>query len=404
MSTSIFNKFYLLVICAFAFGLFANTISASQNSFTPLESPSTVNSIIDYFSKSGFSLRDSVSGDLNRDTLSDMILLFDKNGFAKQISKDSIDPRTVVILCGTGSGLYNQAATNDSVALCKTCGDTLSDPYLKTVIKKGCFSIEHQGQYLIKWKRITTFKFIKENKNWILNQDGIISANKYNVIKTRKDFGLITFDRFNLYNFDKYLNKIPSRDIFPISFNQSQGYMHWQLVKGGIWDVLNYSTGQTTKGYIEFFKSNGDSIENQDEDLSLIYDVYTNLRIPDSSFGLAIRNIPSFNPAMVKKAIFDSTSNTYTLGSDTLRFPFSPVFDTSSYYLKYFRNSKTYSLKVRGEYFGIDFCGDFNGDGYLDFVGSENDSNCNNTVLHLSQKVKSGDVYFKETAYVSFSD
>jgi hypothetical protein len=413
MLSAVLNKrCIILILCITSFVLFAqdkDTCLTSAASFKSIDVPSPLNSIIDYYSQSGFSLRDSISGDLNKDSLIDMVLLLDKKGLARQIEINSIEPRTVIILCGTGVGLYKEVARNDSAALCKTCGDTLSDPYLKTVIKKGSFSIEQQGQYLIKWKRVNTFKYIETLHTWVLNQDGIVSennGNKFKVIKTLKDFGNIPFDRFNIYNFDEYLKNIPRSKIIPISFNASDHYMHWQMVKGGIWDVLNYSTGRTTKGYIEFFKSNGEYIENPNEDLSLIYDIYTNLKVPDSTFGLAIRNIPSFNPANVKKGRFDSTSNTYTLGSDTLRFPFSPEFDTTTnkLLLKIIRNHKTYTLKVRGEYFGVDFCGDLNGDGYLDFVASENNSNCNNTVLHLSQKVKNGNIYFIEAAFIAFSD
>lgn len=163
---------------------------------------STINSFI----PDGYVFMDSASGDLNLDPYSDLILICKKENEANLDFEDK-NQRPLIILTGKEDGTYIQEARNDNTVLCFNCGGVFGDPYERTVIKNGYFTVEHYGGSNWRWTRLITFKYDNLNKMWMLHRDGGDSYhtgdpnNVTTEVKTTKDFGSVS-----LLDFDSDMN------------------------------------------------------------------------------------------------------------------------------------------------------------------------------------------------------
>lgn len=164
--------------------------SHAQSQFQPLNA---------YILKD-FIILDSLSGDLNKDKVKDLVLILKHN--QEDNNYDTVRP--LLLLEGNNQGLYRLMAKNDNVVLCKICGGVFGNPYKRIVINNGTFSIEHYGGSRFRWTRIITFKFDKTSNQFILKSDaGIVYDNgnpdkkpekrRYN----KKDFGRLAFTKYN---------------------------------------------------------------------------------------------------------------------------------------------------------------------------------------------------------------
>jgi len=159
------------------------------------------------FVPQGYSVMDTCSGDLNRDTWRDMLVVLRQNG-EDSLSKttDSTIKRRLLILTAQADGSYKLAAQSDNVVYCYTCGGVMGDPFMGLVIKNGYFSIEHYGGSRERWEQTITFKYAAEDSTWYLHKDGTStfdavdeSARKKTKILTVKDFGKVPFDQYDVY-------------------------------------------------------------------------------------------------------------------------------------------------------------------------------------------------------------
>jgi len=151
------------------------------------------------FIPEGFTLLDKASGNLNKDSYSDLVLVLQTKN--KATEEDEVRP--LILLRGTASGKYKLLARNDSVVLCKGCGGVFGDPYDGITIKNGYFSIEHYVGSSWRWTRIITFKYDLKCKNFILHKDAGVSYHnteeemKFNSIISNKDkYGKQLFTEF----------------------------------------------------------------------------------------------------------------------------------------------------------------------------------------------------------------
>ncbi|MBF0573599.1 MAG: hypothetical protein HQK69_07555, partial [Desulfamplus sp.] len=157
------------------------------------------------FIPENYSVLNMTKGDLNLDSIDDIILILKKNGEEK--TSDVIEhpeKRPLYILIGKSDGLYELAAKNDNAVYCVDCGGMLGDPFNNITIKKGCFSVEHFGGSAWRWTRIITFKYSKSEKNWFLHKDGgdsfhAAGGKVETRVKTVKDFGLVMFEQYDIY-------------------------------------------------------------------------------------------------------------------------------------------------------------------------------------------------------------
>lgn len=154
----------------------------------------------------GYSIVDTATGDLNRDSLEDLIMIFKR--INEEETSDVIDnpiKRPLALYIGLGDDIFQLAAQNDKVAYCYDCGGMMGDPYQALVIKNGYFTVEHYGGSGWRWTRYVTFKYSPKDKNWYLHKDGGESFHASEPdsvttnIRTVSDFGTVAFDQFDVY-------------------------------------------------------------------------------------------------------------------------------------------------------------------------------------------------------------
>lgn len=161
---------------------------------------------ISQFVLEGYTALDTVTGNLNLDAFTDMIMVLKKNG--EDTTSDVTEhpeKRPLLILLGQPDKSLKQAARNDNAVYCIDCGGAMGDPFMGVVIKNGYFSVEHYGGSSWRWERIITFKYSDTEKNWNLHKDGHKSfqateeGKEERKILTTKDFGKVKFEDFDIY-------------------------------------------------------------------------------------------------------------------------------------------------------------------------------------------------------------
>lgn len=172
------------------------------------------------FIPEGYTILDSLSGDLNGDAASDYILVLKVRNEAKKFEESSIDtPRPILLITANDNGGYNLAAKNDTLILCYACGGVFGDPYEGISIEGNTFSISHYGGSSWRWATTQSYKFDNQKNNWFLIQNSSVSYHASEPETTEEssdlnqdDFGLVPF-QFKLHiPSKKELQKISDGD------------------------------------------------------------------------------------------------------------------------------------------------------------------------------------------------
>ncbi len=137
-------------------------------------------------------------GNLNYDEFEDIVLRF-------KIVNEPEEREHFHLLLGKKNGIYKLSSKNDFFTEDGVDGTSFN----RVVIKNGYFSIEYEG-----WGNtsgsydIITFKYSKENENWLLHKTGSLLLHSYSDsdteptedINTQKDFGKNTFKDYGIDN------------------------------------------------------------------------------------------------------------------------------------------------------------------------------------------------------------
>ena len=152
------------------------------------------------FIPKGYSVLDLISGDLNLDKFQDILLVL--RDTAEKNFNDTEFKRPLLILIGHNNKSYSLAKQNDNVVYCYSCGGVFGDPYDGIVIRHGAFTVYHYGGSGDRWANEITFKYYLQDKTWYLTKISdkgwnIVNINKVtSIIKTKKDFGILPFDKY----------------------------------------------------------------------------------------------------------------------------------------------------------------------------------------------------------------
>lgn len=162
------------------------------------------------FVPKGFVALDTTYGDLNKDSIPDLILVAcspDEEKF------DTVDyKRPLLILIGQQNSQYKLAGRNDDIVLHLHSGGIMGDPFMGIAIKNGYFSAEHYiGYHDTRIASTITFKYSSSNKNWFLykviketnnltfpdSDDEIIGEDIITETVTSKTFGVVPFEKYS---------------------------------------------------------------------------------------------------------------------------------------------------------------------------------------------------------------
>lgn len=159
---------------------------------------------------------DTTFGNLNKDTIPDLILVACSPDEKKIDTIDFL--RAIILLVGQENGQYKLAGRNNNIIYCVHCGGLSGDPFMGITIKNGYFSVEHFIGFRDSREASTiTFKYSEEKETWFLNkiikETTILdwSSNDVNDnietgfvkdVRTAEDFGIIPFEEYCYREFD----------------------------------------------------------------------------------------------------------------------------------------------------------------------------------------------------------
>ncbi len=152
-----------------------------------------------------YMLTDTARGDLNRDGLTDLVMLLSPE--ADSLSDpDQPEERPLVLLLGQKDHTYKEVLRHPKAVYCTACGGMLGDPYQKISVRDGDLVVEHFGGSSWKWARTTTFRYVASKEDWYLAEDAVVSYhggdpdNLETRILTPRDFGEVRFSAFDIYH------------------------------------------------------------------------------------------------------------------------------------------------------------------------------------------------------------
>lgn len=154
----------------------------------------------------GYELHDSLTGDLNLDSITDILIVAKKTD-EKELSEktDSTVKRILIVATGNNDGTFLTKRQSENIILCAGCGGAMGDPFAAMAIKNGFFSIEHYGGSSWRWERTTTFRYSPKDDDWLLHKDGTSSIHAAEpervteTLKTVKETGRVFFADFDIY-------------------------------------------------------------------------------------------------------------------------------------------------------------------------------------------------------------
>ena len=154
----------------------------------------------------GYLVLDAAWGDLNRDALSDWLVVLNKPDEAKTsgvVAHPSKRP-LLVFVAGAG-GAYTLAARTNNAVYCVDCGGMMGDPFTGLAIKNGYFTVEHYGGSAQRWTRYVTFRYDPASRTWLVHRDGserfhaLDPEHGTTTATTAKNFGRVPLAKFDIY-------------------------------------------------------------------------------------------------------------------------------------------------------------------------------------------------------------
>ena len=162
-------------------------------------------------------------GNLNRDTLKDLIIVLRCTRNEETSGTISIMARPLMVFIGQNDHTFKLVKRCDFAVVPMGYGIE----YQRVVVKNGFFSIELRSGYEWWNTRVITFKFNQGQNDWFLFKDGGERFNCYRAqIERRrdltvKDFGVISLEKYKWYEFN--IEKYDPSTIQPIAgFNDYQ--------------------------------------------------------------------------------------------------------------------------------------------------------------------------------------
>ena len=156
-----------------------------------------------------YSILEIEKGNLNLDSIDDVIIVLNKKGEDSISTKEKPVKRNLLILIGQSDKTFKLSSQNENIVYFYNYDSNFKDAFVGLRIGKGYFVIEHYGGFAKRWARTTTFEYNPSANNWFLFEDdySIMDATNQEepnkIIKernlTNKNFGVIPFSAFNIY-------------------------------------------------------------------------------------------------------------------------------------------------------------------------------------------------------------
>lgn len=181
-------------------GLLAAMLSSAALASETIPVPKELKAFI----PKGYGLILDQTGDINRDGLTDHILVIQNQD--ENVDEDR--QRELLILVGQADGSLKLAKRAVGGLLCSYCGGMFGDPLSEIKIDKSGFTISHYGGARGRWGYASSFGWSRIDQTWQLIKFTISSHDTLRENSYReknyvppKDYGKIAIDEFNLHQF-----------------------------------------------------------------------------------------------------------------------------------------------------------------------------------------------------------
>ncbi len=158
------------------------------------------------FVPSGYAVLRFAQGHLNNDNLLDMIVILNKKGEESLSTLEHPVKRKLLIMIAQPDKSYKLQAQNENIVYYYNYDPNFKDTFVDLNIKNGQFSVDHYGGFAQRWGRTTVFEYNLKDKKWYLAKDEYSTFESTQAEKTIKektytvkDFGKVTFDKFDIY-------------------------------------------------------------------------------------------------------------------------------------------------------------------------------------------------------------
>jgi hypothetical protein len=171
------------------------------------------------FIPKGYSILDSLSGELTGDNFKDLLMILKSDG--EDTMYYPVSKRPFYILTGLPNNEYKLDVKNDNIVYSHDLGGvSKSDPYDNMKLDRDIFYITHSGGMgAFHWQSKIYFQYSPKEKKWCLlkkemhettldyhygdttrnNEPQITVASDSTHIETERDFGKIYFEDFDIY-------------------------------------------------------------------------------------------------------------------------------------------------------------------------------------------------------------
>lgn len=130
-------------------------------------------------------------GDLNHDSLPDIVLIL-ANDREDKATRDAQVPRQLVVLFKTNDG-YTLITRNDNVVYCKTCGGVMGDPFQGLKIERGSIVLEYYGGSRERWGMTHRLRY--QNGDFYLIGRTVMTEDTLNPGSSTTDTNFVTGDQ-----------------------------------------------------------------------------------------------------------------------------------------------------------------------------------------------------------------
>ena len=169
---------------------------------------------LEAFGMEGYETVTYAYGDFNGDNLYDAVLLLKKTN-EETLSETETTPveRPLLILIRGNDGKLQLKARNDRAVYCYKCGSEFGSPITDILIEGNRFTIQHESGKADRWTRLISFEYDMLYQNFSLIKDATSTYSLSEIdkvennVKTKKDFGAISFEEFDVYSKDLKVKK-----------------------------------------------------------------------------------------------------------------------------------------------------------------------------------------------------
>lgn len=104
-----------------------------------------------------YEIKDSVSGDLNKDGLKDIVLVM--NHMQEDTFQMGEEPKRLLLVLFRNKIGFTLRAKSSEVLMCVHCGGIFGDPYESVEISKGVISVRHYAGSAWRWLEVRKFRY-----------------------------------------------------------------------------------------------------------------------------------------------------------------------------------------------------------------------------------------------------